>query len=115
MKTGSQNTKGGILVTAVLLIAVVTLVIAAFYEGLIPKYRSVYQGASWQESLHGAEAGADYTIQVLNGYAARNKNAFGYTWPGWTLTNSTAPSATPGPGGGAVSNLSNRERTLNAD
>ena len=34
MKTSSQNTKGGILVTAVLLIAVVTMVIAAFYEGL---------------------------------------------------------------------------------
>jgi hypothetical protein len=115
MKTSLQNTKGGILVTAVLLIAVVTLVIAAFYEGLMPKYRSVYQGASWQESLQGAEAGADYTIQVMNGYAARTKNAFGYTWPGWTLTDSTAPSATPNPSGGTISSLANRERTLNSD
>ena len=69
-------------------IAIFSLVIGAFYSVLTPKYRSIYQSASWQESLHGAEAGADYGLLLLNQLAAstRNPDAYDWTTNHWTYS-----------------------------
>ena len=88
---------GSVMVTALVVIVSLTLVTAAYYEGLVPKYRSVYQGASWQEALHGAEAGAEYALQALNQFPATQKNANTYDWTGtgWTTPASENAVRTP--------------------
>ncbi|MEO7317682.1 MAG: hypothetical protein ABIZ56_01700 [Chthoniobacteraceae bacterium] len=72
-------------------IAIFSLVIGAFYSALTPKYRSIYQGASWQESLHGAEAGADYGLFLLNQLAVSTSNPAEYDWTAnnWTYSNAS--------------------------
>lgn len=72
-------------------IAIFSLVIGAFYATLTPKYRSIYQGASWQESLHGAEAGADYGLLLLNQLAASTGNPDTYDWTTnhWSYSNAS--------------------------
>lgn len=92
------------LIATLIILAILTVSVASFYRALIPGYRSVYQSASWQEALHGAEAGADYALQTLNGYAAGTPDPSAYTWSGTTTANT---SYTP------LSAASNRERTLN--
>ena len=84
-------TRGSALIVTIMTITIFSLVIGAFYSGLTPKYRSIYQGASWQESLHGAEAGADYGLFVLNQFAASTSNPDSYAWTtnNWTDSNST--------------------------
>ena len=73
---------------ALITIAIFSLVIAAFYKTLTPKYRSVSQGVSWQEALYGAEAGADYGLRTLNQFAATTKDPEAYDWTGnqWSYT-----------------------------
>ena len=116
MKSKQHQEQGGVLITAIILITTVAVVLVAFYQGFVPKYRSIYQAASWQEALHGAEAGVDYTMQVLNNSASTTKNPDAYAWTGFTTTNTNAAATTSGGGSAAtpVSNLNNRERTLNA-
>ena len=84
-----KSNRGGILIVALITIAIFSLVIAAVYETLTPKYRSVYQGTSWQEALHGAESGADYGFRLLNQLAGTTKdpNAYDWTGNGWSYTN----------------------------
>ena len=78
----TSRSQGGTLITVLLLLAIVSGVVAAFYQTLIPKHRSVYHAASWQEALHGAEAGADYGLQVLNNFATTTGDPNGYDWAG---------------------------------
>ena len=82
---------GSALIVTIMTIAIFTLVIGAFYSALTPKYRSVYQGASWQESLHGAEAGADYGLFLLNQFAAPSRNPDTYNWTTnhWSFSNAS--------------------------
>ena len=77
------------MLVALITIAIFSLVIAAVYESLTPKYRSVYQGLSWQESLHGAESGADYGLRLLNQFASTTKDPDAYDWTGnqWSYSN----------------------------
>ena len=100
MQLHPQSKRGGILIVAIVTIAIFSLVIAAFYQTLTPKYRSVYQGVSWQESLHGAESGADYGFRLLNQFAGTTKDPDAYDWTGnqWSYTDATY--------------LTNGERTL---
>ena len=93
------------MIATLIIISILTFSVAAFYRALIPGYRSVYQGASWQEALHGAEAGADYALQTLNSYASSSPDTSTYSWTG---TTATATSYTP------LSSANNRERTLDA-
>ena len=75
-------------------IAIFSLVIGAFYSALTPKYRSIHQGASWQESLHGAEAGADYGLFLLNQFAVSTRDPEAYDWTAnhWSYSNASYPS-----------------------
>lgn len=89
MQRTLQRQSGSTLLTAILSIAILTMVVAASYKTLIPKHRSVHQAASWQEAVHGAEAGVDFAIQALNGFATGIKDPSQYPWTtnGWTLAN----------------------------
>ena len=104
MKLCTIHSRAGVLIATLIIIAILAFSVASFYRALIPGYRSVYQSASWQEALHGAEAGADYALQTLNGYASASSDPSSYTWTGTTVTNT---SYTP------LSSASNREKTLN--
>ncbi|MHA3773035.1 DUF7305 domain-containing protein [Verrucomicrobiota bacterium sgz303538] len=81
--------EGSTLVAVVIMTAVGAMIIAGFYQTLIPKYRSVYQSASWHDALQGAEAGANCALEQLNQFALTAKNADNYDWEGkqWTFTN----------------------------
>ena len=95
------------------------MVIAGFYQTLVPKYQAAYQGASWQEALHGAEAGADYGLQCFNEFVVTTKDPEAYDWAGneWSFSDSSytnngeralADSSLPvlgGPGNVAVTRL----------
>ncbi len=76
---------------ATLIIAVLSMTIAAYYQTLVPKYRGAYQASSWQEALHGAEAGAENVIRSLNSWVATNTDPNAYPWTanGWTVTDAT--------------------------
>src|SRR5689334_8978226 len=92
MMTKRHNHEGGsTLVVAVLVVAVLTMVISAYYQSLVPKFRGTYQASSWQEALHGAEAGVDHTIRLLNGWTTSTADPDAYPWTsnGWTTTNAT--------------------------
>ena len=79
------------MIVALITIAIFSLVIAAVYESITPKYRSVYQGLSWQEAIHGAESGADYGLRLLNQFAGTTKDPESYDWTGnqWTYSNAS--------------------------
>ena len=102
MQLPHPSTRGSALIVTIMTIAIFSLVIGAFYSALTPKLRSTYQGASWQESLHGAEAGADYGLLQLNQFATSTRNPESYDWTTnhWTYSN--------------ASYTSNGERTLDA-
>lgn len=79
------------MIVALITISIFSMVIAAFYETLTPKYRSISQGVSWQEALHGAESGADYGLRLLNQFASTTKDPDTYDWTGnqWTYGNAS--------------------------
>jgi hypothetical protein len=90
MKINSIQRQGSTLAMAMLVIGALAMCVAAFFQTLIPKYRSVYQGASWQEALHGAEAGADFAIQSLNSWSLSTGDPDTYPWTAnnWVVTDS---------------------------
>ncbi len=73
------------LVIAMFSVAIIAAIVAAYYEGLIPKYRTAFQSADWHEALHGAEAGVDFAVQTLNTSALSSPTPDSYTWTGWTV------------------------------
>lgn len=91
MQRPHASSLGSALIVTIMTIAIFSLVIGAFYSALTPKYRSIYQGASWQESLHGAEAGADYGLLLLNQLAASTRNPDAYDWTAnqWSYSNAS--------------------------
>src|SRR6478735_10291474 len=96
------NLQGSTLLAATFTIAVGAVLIGAFYQKLVPRFRSVHQSAAWHDALQGAEEGANHTFQVLNQFALTGTNADTYDWTdnGWTFTDSNY--------------VSNGERTLSA-
>lgn len=82
--------QGSGLLIAVVTIAVLTLLISAYFGALIPKYRSVHQAASWHEAHESALGGANYALQALNDFATKPTNPDAYNWRsdfaqnGWT-------------------------------
>lgn len=91
MKPRFSKTQGGTLIMVLLIITVLSLVVAAYYQTLVPKYRGTYQASSWQEALHGAEAGADNVIRSLNTWATTTTDPDAYPWTSnnWTVTDPT--------------------------
>ena len=91
MKTIPHSQRGSVLLMTMILVGVLALSVVAYYQNLMPKFRGVYQGAAWHEALHGAEAGADYTLRQLNTWAATNTDPNSYPWitNSWFYTNAT--------------------------
>lgn len=87
MKPRAQSTAASTLLTVMLMIAVLAMVIGAYYQTLVPRFRSTYQGSSWQEALHGAEAGADLVIRQLNEWSTTTRSPDAYPWTanGWVI------------------------------
>ncbi|MES2569233.1 MAG: hypothetical protein V4710_04160 [Verrucomicrobiota bacterium] len=85
------SSKGSVLAVSLMTLGVLAGVVAASYTTLIPRYRSIYQAASWQEAFHGAEAGIDIGINALNTLARSNPdpNAYAWTANGWTFSDAT--------------------------
>jgi hypothetical protein len=88
-----RSDDGSTLVVAMISVAVLAMAVAVSYKTLIPKHRSVHQASSWQEAIHGAEAGVDYAMQALNGFATNGESPQQYPWTanGWTLADATYP------------------------
>lgn len=80
MKRALNLQTGGTLLVVLLMIAVLAMTVGAYYQTLVPKFRSTYQASSWQEALHGAEAGADLVIRQLNTWAETTTNPDAYPW-----------------------------------
>jgi hypothetical protein len=96
MRRRQLHLQGSALTMAMLVIAALTLCVAAFFQTLVPRYRSIYQGASWQEALHGAEAGADLAIQSLNSWATSIDDPDTYPWSAMNWTTPDEPYALNG-------------------
>jgi hypothetical protein len=82
--------QGSTLIVAMLIVAAMAALIAAYYDvAILPKYRSTFQAADWQEALHGAEAGSDFVLAQLNTAAttalSTGATPDAYSWTGWTL------------------------------
>ena len=91
MKPLHPSARGSVLVIALIMVALLALSVASYYRNLIPKFRGTYQGAAWQEALHGAEAGADYTLLQLNTWAGSTPDPDSYPWTtnSWSYANSS--------------------------
>ncbi len=90
MQRERHKSSGSTLLAATFTIAIGALLIGAFYQTLMPRFRSVHQSASWHDALQGAEAGANHTVHALNQFALSTANADNYDWAanGWTFTDS---------------------------
>ena len=88
MKPRLFPTQGSTLVVTLLMVSVLAMVVAAYYQTLVPKFRGTYQASSWQEALHGSEGGADYVIRSLNSWASSTPDPDAYPWTtnNWTVT-----------------------------
>lgn len=80
MKRIPNPKRGSVLLTTMIMVGLLALSIASYYQNLIPKFRGSYQGAAWHEALHGAEAGADYALLQLNNWATTTSNPDAYPW-----------------------------------
>ena len=73
-----KKTRASILIVALLIIASLGLTIAAYYRGVVPKFRGTHQGVAWNESLQGADAGVDLAISTLNSWAGSTTDPAAY-------------------------------------
>src|SRR5437016_14319323 len=91
MKTLPHPARGSTLIITMLIVGILAMTVAGYYRNLIPKFRGTYQGAAWHEALHGAEAGADYTLRILNVWAGTTSDPQAYPWStsNWTFTDPT--------------------------
>jgi hypothetical protein len=91
MKPFPRPARGSVLIITMIFIGVLALSVAAYYRNLIPKFRGTYQGAAWHEALHGAEGGADYVINVLNGWALSGLDPANFPWTSssWSYTDAS--------------------------
>ena len=76
---------------AMFIIVALTMCVGAYYTTLMPRLRGIYQGASWQEALFGAESGVDYTLSQLNTWAptVSDPNSYPWTTNAWNTTSAT--------------------------
>ena len=84
-----SRSKASVLLACLVVIATIGFSVAAYFGTFIPKYRATHQGAAWQESLHGAEAGADYAMSLINTWCGSSANPDAYPWTAnsWSYTN----------------------------
>src|SRR5436190_5632907 len=77
-----NNERGSVLVVTLGLIVILLAIVGVTLMSVSNKYFTAYQWASWQESLQGAESGADITM------AEMRKDVQGSTsipWVGWKV------------------------------
>lgn len=88
MKAKPHSQRGSVLLMTMIMVGLLALSIASYYQNLTPKFRGSYQGAAWHEALHGAEAGADYALRQLNSWAGNLTDPDAYQWTsnGWSYT-----------------------------
>ena len=80
-----KPTQGGVLVTTLLIIAVISMLTASVLYRVTSRHATTYQSVSWNEALSSAEAGADFGLQALNKSIASPSTA----WTGWTPPDAT--------------------------
>jgi hypothetical protein len=88
-----RSQAGGTLIVVLLMVAILALAVGAYYQTLVPKFRTTYQGSSWQEALHGAEAGADFALRQLDSWAETVHDPDAYAWSAdsWSLADPLYP------------------------
>ena len=88
MKPIPHSRHGSVLLITMIMVGLLALSVASYYQNLIPKFRGTYQGAAWHEALHGAEAGADYALRQLNTWAGTTPDPNAYPWStnSWSYT-----------------------------
>ena len=80
-----ENREGGILVTTLLIIALMSMLTAATLYRVSSRYAATYQSVCWQEALSSAEAGADLALLSLN----KSLTSPGTAWAAWTPSDAT--------------------------
>lgn len=80
-----KSTHGGILITTVLLIVMMTMLTSAILYRVSSRHAATYMSVVWNEALSSAEAGTDFAIQTLNKSNASPSTA----WTGWTPGDAT--------------------------
>lgn len=76
---------GGVLVAALVMIAVISMMAAATLLRVGARHASTYQSASWNEAIASAEAGADFALLSLNNSLKDSSTA----WAAWTPNDAT--------------------------
>ncbi len=90
---GRRVQSGSVLILALFAVAILSLLLASTLSICQNKYHTVFQAASWQEAVHGAEAGVDLAMDALN----RGE------WTGWqTGSNGGNPPPRTPPSTGAT-------------
>ena len=84
-RSHEKSTGGGVLVTSLLIIAVISMLTASILYRVTSRHATTYQSVSWNEALSSAEAGADFGLQALNKSIASPATA----WTGWTPPDAT--------------------------
>ncbi len=77
--------QGGILITTVLLIALMSMLTAVTLYRVSSRYAATYHSVGWNEALASAEAGADLAIVSLNASVTSASTA----WAAWTPSDAT--------------------------
>jgi hypothetical protein len=85
LRQPDNNRDGGILVTTLLMVAVMSMLAAATLYRVSSRYASTYQSVCWNEALTSAEAGADLALVTLNKSIAAPDTA----WAAWTPGDAT--------------------------
>jgi len=85
LRQASKNRDGGILVTTLLLVAVMSMLAAATLNRVSSRHASTYQSMCWNEAFTSAEAGADLALVAMNKSITSPSTA----WAGWTPSDGT--------------------------
>src|SRR6185436_6814532 len=80
-----RHRDGGILLTTLLMIAIMSMLAAATLYRVGSRHASSYQSMYWNEALTSAEAGADLALVTLNKSLTSPTTA----WAAWTPSNAT--------------------------
>lgn len=79
------STHGGVLVAALMTIAVISMMAAATLLRVGARHASTYQSASWNEAIVSAEAGADFALLSLDNSLKDSSTS----WAAWTPNDAT--------------------------
>ena len=77
--------QGGILITTVLLIALMSMLTAAMLNRVSSRHSAAYHSMYWNEAMTSAEGGADLALVALNNSLTSPSTA----WTGWTPSDAT--------------------------